>query len=392
MTDASNLNFEATEKIFNRNSLNRLVEESVDFHCHGVGRFDFTDIPSIDLQEIENILASRKQRSILTLYLPKQNFESFLAMMESFYQGKLSGKYNYIQGFSLEGPLLASHGGTPEVGVWMPSKQHWKEIAACGRKGLVYTVLSPDAYFTETHLSSVPQDITWIVETLLDGGVLPAPGHFVKTDPERSAKALQSVFDVVAAWGRGATITDHLFNDMPHNFKHAWRTKEEKARRDVEIQALNLESWSLDSLDEDLGLVPAVMIRSARKGLVKICQNFDGEHVDLAIVKKAVELIGAENMVMMTDSIESKRLAGRQLYMPEGSTLLYQDQGIVAAGSQNVMNQIKNMLSIGLSDAQIKLISNTVPTEIINQHKRIVMTQSEYHYRERTIHAEADCL
>jgi N-acetylglucosamine-6-phosphate deacetylase len=361
-------------------TINRLVVKSVDFHCHGVGRFDFTEIHELNLQEIENILAERNQRTILTLYLPKSNFQSFLHLMDLFHAGKESGRFKHIVGFGLEGPVLASHGGTPEKGLWMPTKQEWKALAECGKKGLLYIVLSPDA---ELPGGDSPDSITWISETLLDGGVLPAPGHFTKNNPAESAKLLQSLFDVVAAWGKSPTITDHLFNDMPHNFKHAWRTTSEKMRKEEELKALDLDSWNLSNLEEKLGVVPAVIIKNAHKGIVKICQNFDGEHVDLAIVKKTVELVGAKNMLMMTDSIESRCLAGHKLTMQEGSTLLYQAQGIVAAGSQSVFHQIKNMLSIGLSLEEIDLINHLVPIELLRKHSELCMALN---------YAKADCI
>lgn len=368
-------------------TVNELAEKSIDFHCHGVGRFDFTEIPELELQEIEDILAFKKHKAVLTLYLPKSNFENFLYLMDCFHAGKKAGKYQHIVGFSLEGPLLSSHGGTPESGLWTPTKQNWREIAACGQKGLMYVVISPDAQFEQTKstdLHKPPHSITWVTETLLDGAVLPAPGHFTKTDPIGSAKSLQAMFDVVAAWGQGATITDHLYNDMPLNFaKHAWRTREEKVRRDEEIKSLNIDAWNLHTLEEDLGPVPATMIRNTLKGLVKLCQNFDGEHVDLAIVRKTVELVGAENMLMMTDSIESRRLAGRMLTMKEGSTLLYQSEGIVAAGSQNVLQQINNMFAIDLSLEQIKLITHIIPSKIIAQHEKNIYIESE---------PESDCV
>jgi hypothetical protein len=210
--------------------------------------------------------------------------------------------------------------------------------------------------------------VTWIAETLLEGGVLPAPGHFVKNDPEQSAIMLQSILNVVKTWGHGFTMTDHLFNDMPRNFKHAWRTPAEKENRENDLIKLNLDSWSLDNLEEKVGVVPAIMIKNARKGIVKLCMNFDGEHVDLAIIKKAVELAGAENVMMMTDSIESRRLAGRDLTMRDNSTLLYQDKGIVAAGSQSTLAQIQNMISIGLTNKEIDLITHEVPLSVIRQH------------------------
>lgn len=347
----------------------QLAINSIDVHCHGVGRFDFTEITEINLAEIEAILAKRKLKTILTLYLAENCFDAFFDLIEQFSQGKHKGKYLHIEGIGLEGPLLASHGGTPHKGVWMPSKAQWQRLAQAGKKGLMYVILSPDASLpggSRFNMKKPPIDVAWIIETLLTGNVLPTPGHFIKSDPTHSAKSLQKLFDLVKAWGKGPTMTDHLFNDMPHNFKHAWRTPKERAQREGDIRQLQLDTWTLDNIHKKLGPVPATMIKNAKKGLVKIAQNFDGEHVDLAIVKKTVELIGAENMLMMTDSIESKRLAGRDLIMHEGSTLLYQDQDVVAAGSQNVICQIGNMLSIGMTEQQIQLITHCVPSQLIH--------------------------
>lgn len=357
--------------LINSQLAHQLAEGAIDCHCHGVGRFDFTEIENLDLNEIERILSHKKRQAILTLYLPKPNFDDFLKLMDSFHQSQANGLFTHIAGFALEGPLLASHGGTPEKGVWVPTADHWQKLASCGQQGLLYVILSPDAYLPGSNFSFNPEypTIPWIAKTLLKGGVLPAPGHFIKTDPLGSAQLLQEILDVVEAWGQGPTLTDHLFNDMPHNFKHAWRTRTERARRDEELLALDLESWTLDNLDEKLGPVPATLIRNAHKGLVKVCQNFDGEHVDLTIVKKVVGLLGSKNMLMMTDSIESRTLAGRDLHMLEDSTLLYQNNGIVIAGTQNVLQQINNMFSIELSYQQIQQITALVPAQVLNQRK-----------------------
>lgn len=340
-------------------------------HCHGVGRFDFTEISDIDLDEIEAILAERNRHTILTLYLPKPSFNIFLDLMQEFQIGKNQGRYPHIIGFGLEGPLLASHGGTPEKGVWMPSEDHWQKLAGCGQKGLIYVIFSPDYQLPGSNFVDYGNSpsVEWITETLLVGGVLPAPGHFTKSDPRMSAQKLQSIFDIVFEWGQGPILTDHLYNDMPHNFKHAWRTPEEKLRRDQEIFELELSRWSLETLEQDLGPVPATIIKNAKKGLVKICQNFDGEHVDLDIVKKTIELVGADNMLMMTDSIESKRLAGRNLRVYEGSTLLYQNEDIVAAGSQNVDKQINNMCSMGLTTEEIFAIAVGNPNLLLSKQQ-----------------------
>lgn len=342
---------------------------AIDMHCHGIGRFDFTEIADIELQEIENILSARNHRTILTLYLPQAHFDDFLRLISAYDRGRQLGRYQHIVGIGLEGPLLASHGGTPQQGVWNPTRRQWRQLAECGKKGLIYSIFSPDAKLgaSGSGLDAPAPNVRWIAETLLEGGVLPAAGHFSKEDPLRISMALQSIYDAVKEWGKCHTLTDHLYNDMPHNFKHAWRTKEEKLRRDDEFKKINIESWTLGNIEEKLGVVPATMIRNAKKGLVKIAMNFDGEHVDLAVAKKTVELVGAENMLMMTDSIESKRLAGRDLSMHEGSTLLYQSEDIVAAGSQGVLVQIKNMIHIGLTPREIKLITQDVPALLLQK-------------------------
>ncbi len=328
----------------------------VDVHCHGVGRFDFTALPFDALQTIEDILKTKKQRSILTLYLPQKQFSNFLTFMKRFARDKAKGLYRHIIGLALEGPLLASLGGTPKQGIWKPTKKEWQQIASCGEYGLIYCIFSPDADPGSLNDDSFPSDVEWITQNLIEGGVLPAAGHFMKDDPLKASATLQLIYNIVAKAGC-VTITDHLYNDMPHNFMHAWRTATERSQRDSNINTLNIESWSLENMDEKLGYVPATMIRNARNGIVKIAMNFDGEHVDLAIVKKTIELVGAENIIMMTDSIESKILAGRHLTQKPGSSLLYQDEDIVAAGSTGVQQQIENLRSIHVSESDIELIT-----------------------------------
>ncbi|TNF66750.1 MAG: hypothetical protein EP298_08620 [Gammaproteobacteria bacterium] len=348
------------------------INQPIDVHCHGIGQYDFTELDQLNLTDIEALLSERKQQAILTLYLLPEQYENFFDVLKTFTEGKEKGYFKQIKGFALEGPLLASHGGTPHKGVWNPTKKQWQALAECGKDGLIYVIFSPDAELNPHENSNVnfpAKDTTWIAETLLSGGVLPAAGHFVKHNPYQSAQALQKIYDAVAAWGQGPTVTDHLYNDMPRNFKHAWRTTAEREQRQKDIENLNLASWNINNIEEKLGIIPATMIKNAQKGLVKIAQNFDGEHVDLAIVRKTVEITGAENMLLMTDSIESHRLAGRHLKQFQPSTLLYQNENLVAAGTQPIEQQIHNMRSIGLSDIEINQIACQSMSYVLKQRQ-----------------------
>ncbi|MBD2535931.1 hypothetical protein H6G97_44020 [Nostoc flagelliforme FACHB-838] len=342
----------------------------IDFHCHGVGSFDFAEVANIVLDRVEKSLVADGVRAILTLYLPEHQFNNFLELIEAYNEGRKEGRYLYIVGIALEGPILASPGGTPKQGVWIPTRHHWQIFSACGEKGLKYVVLSPNADLTK-HSSKTddtyPPNVQWIVETLMDGGVSPALGHFgKKSNAEVCVRAMEKILDIVANRSDKPIVTDHLFNDMPLNFKNAWRTLSAKALRESELEELDLENWNLKNLRERMGIVPATMIEAALAGLLKICINFDGEHVDLAISKKTVELVGSHNLMIMTDRIQSEILAGQRLYKCSGSSLLYQNEGIVAGGSQAIAQQIQNMRMVGIPETDIRNIVSITPAKVLD--------------------------
>jgi len=99
--------------------------------------------------------------------------------MDTFAEAKQLGRFPHISGIALEGPMLASHGGTPGASVWSPDRRQWKDIAACGSKGLVYVILSPDA-----EIQHGPT-IDWITETLLGGSVVRNHAKLPKLNHEK---------------------------------------------------------------------------------------------------------------------------------------------------------------------------------------------------------------
>jgi N-acetylglucosamine-6-phosphate deacetylase len=346
-----------------------VAQRPTEIHCHGIGRFDFTDIPNLDLDEIESNLRAEGVNCVLTLYLLKSSFDALIRLLEDYEFGRRRGTYTHIAGVAIEGPVLASHGGTPSETVWMPSARQWLRLAGAGALGLRYMVVSPDALWSQSEpqssLDRAPPDIQWICDALLDGGVLPAPGHFTKQDPQRSAIALRSMLERVAA--RGLTnLSDHLFNDMPRLFKHAWRTPEERIHRLSDLHEMKLDEWSIEELARQVGPVPATLMQAAAEGIVKPCLNFDGEHVDIAISQRTVDLLGADNLIAMTDRIDSRVLAGRHLSTPEKSTLLYEHHGLVAAGTQPFAVQRARMLSVGIADIDIWRMFAFNSSEVLN--------------------------
>lgn len=331
-------------------------QQPIDFHCHGVGGFDFSDLEALDLDAIDRILADEGLRAVLTVYLPHDGLPFLRARLEEFAAGRRRGRLGAIAGFAVEGPVLTSPGGTPLTTIWGPTKSQWHEFSALGALGLKYMVLSPDMMIAPDRDQFLgedrPPDMSWIVEALLDGGVLPALGHFQKHDPQASAQAVRDVLQIARRRGV-ALVSDHLMNDMPRAIPHAWRSGEEQARRSEDLAALHLEDWSIDDLPHTLGPVPAALIQGCLEGDLTPCVNFDGFHLDLAVAVRLVELIGADRIIGMTDRIEGRRLAGRELTLGAANTLLYQENDIVAAGTSGIARQASNLLTCGLSGEEI---------------------------------------
>ncbi|MGW8552653.1 hypothetical protein [Streptomyces tubercidicus] len=333
----------------------------VEVHCHGFAGVDFSEFALLDLELLERVCAQEGVLSIPTLYLHHQRLGEFEEFMRRYDAMRRAGRIPHVVGVALEGPLLSSHGGTPADTVWAPTRAEWERLARLGDYGLCYMVLSPDAFSPASDFHGQTFDrhpgFEWIVPMLLGHGVRPALGHFTRADPRLSAQLVKDIVDIAwdAEWnGEGArVVTDHLFNDMPLTIRHAFRTTRARATRDATLASYDLPGWTLDAMDEIAGPVPAAIMRGAAAGRIAACINFDGEHVDLAIAGRAVNLMGLENSMMMTDRCDSARLGGQELTQGEENGLWYQSGGIVAAGSQPLAQQMRNAMGREIRGRQL---------------------------------------
>ncbi|MGH3842513.1 MAG: hypothetical protein ACRDS0_13855 [Pseudonocardiaceae bacterium] len=293
---------------------------------------------------------------IPTLYLPRGRLGDFERFMRDYDRKRRAGLIPRVIGIALEGPLLASHGGTPAATVWNPTKRDWERLAVLAALGLLYTVLSPDAFSAASELprSHDAADLEWIVPMLVGHGLRPALGHFTKADPVGSAALVETILDLAEATpfgGQGArVITDHLFNDMPLRIRQAFRTTRARRDREQTLRSYDLPHWRLGDMTEIVGPVPSAIMRGAAAGHLSACLNFDGEHVDLAIATRAAELMGFANTMVMTDRCDSARLGGQSLHRVDENSLWYQSNGVVAAGSQPLDRQMQNARSCSISE------------------------------------------
>jgi phosphoheptose isomerase/N-acetylglucosamine-6-phosphate deacetylase len=338
------------------------------FHTHGIGRFDFSSMSAGDLSAVDDLARARGLELVPTIFLRREYMRTFRQVLTEYANGRERGSYERILGFGVEGPLLGSSGGVPEAGCWPPSAAEWIELGELGRLGLSYVVIAPDAMGLTEELEG-----GLVFRDVIDGfclnGVKLALGHFRHDDPELSARRAERVIDYVQArYGPSPrmVITDHLYNDMPRGFTHAWRSPEEELKRDAEVKEFLAREWTAPELPELVGPVPAVLLRAAAEERLTPTLNFDGEHVDLEVCRRTVEFLGCERLIAITDDTEAAEMAGESLTKRPGSTLLFRDDGRVAAGSSGVAAQERNLRSLGLSASDRANLLGTVARAVLD--------------------------
>jgi hypothetical protein len=320
---------------------------NVLIHTHGIGDIDYSSMVPADLTAVERYARESDVLIVPGVFLARDHLDVLEAVLQQFHAAREN--YPHILGFSIEGPLLGNSGGVPSSGIWVPSPDDWRRIAALGALGLRYVVIGPDGGELDERIGDLT--LGGVIELLYASGVRAALGHFQHDNPAVSARRTREVIEFIRerfGTAKGLVLTDHLYNDMPSNVRHAWRTAERRVHRDAELAPTLEADWTTADLHELLGPVPATLLEAARAGEVLPFLNFDGDHVDLEICKKTVEYLTPANLIGITDDTPVSVLAGEVLHQQGDHGLWYRSDGIVAAGSVPWREQLKNLARIGV--------------------------------------------
>ncbi|MFJ4185189.1 hypothetical protein [Kitasatospora sp. NPDC089509] len=336
------------------------------YHVHGIGPFDFSRITSDDLIPIQDLAAKSRTEIVPTIFLGRIGLPGLVDVLKAYDQLHTDGRLPNLAGFAVEGPMLGPLGGVPREGKWIPTLREWEALAELGHYGLRYIVMTPDALDLEDEVAAgVP--FSDLLVRFYDAGVKVALGHYHHDDPVRSARRTRDVLTFLHQHYESSpwlVLTDHLFNDMPRAFVHAWRTPREREHREAELATFLGDPWQEATLAEQLGPVPAELLTATREGLVTPCLNFDGMHVDLTVCRRTVDYLGAERLIALTDHIEVDRMANERL-RKDANGLWLREDGLVAAGSTGYPQQRRHMESIGLDESEITQLFSTNPRRAI---------------------------
>ena len=338
------------------------------YHFHGIDEFDFSSISPGDLPLIQKAAESRGYGILPTVYLRRENLSRLAEVLKEYHRLNQADAVPNIAGFAIEGPLLGPQGGIPRAGRWYPSPEEWATIASLGPLGLRYIVMAPDAMALDERIDGGPTFADLLV-SFYDHGLRIAVGHYHRDAPERSADRLRGVLDFLHGRYESSpylVLTDHLYNDTPRAFQHAWRTPAEREHRDEQLGRVLAPDWREADLTELLGPVPAAMLRAAEDALLFPCINFDGYHVDLEICRRTVEYLGPDRLIALTDHTDVATMAQEPLSRSEHSPLWLRDDGAVAAGSSGYEQQRRNILSLGFDEDAVQRMFVTNPVAAIS--------------------------
>jgi N-acetylglucosamine-6-phosphate deacetylase len=187
-----------------------------------------------------------------------------------------------------------------------------------------------------------------LVQLLAERGVTPSLGH-TDADARTTAASLTEAAELLAASGHGTvsrpTVT-HLFNGMPP-----------------------LHHRSPGPV--------AACLRLAGAGTAAVELISDGAHLDPETVRMVFELVGAENVVLVTDSMAATGLPdgdyelGPAAVSVSGAVARLQSNGSLAGGTATLLDVVRRTIDAGVELAAAVRSATAVPAAIIGRQQDI---------------------
>jgi hypothetical protein len=247
---------------------------SCDYHCHLVALTGtFAERIAWEEQEFRR----RKIAGVTVTSLRRDAIGEFCESMQAFHARPRRGP---LLGRAIEGPGLEHPGGVPLESAWAPSESEWRRILG--------------SYPSYVVVSDPSESLVSLFDEF---GVTLAIGHITNSD--EAAERIGSACE--AALSRDLDVlADHFLNDcrLPKAFAYCRR---KGAIDEIEASAQRLEQASLSSCHEVLGPTPAVLLRLAAQGAIRLLLQVDGHHVDHRMIRALFNLLPAGRFSAMTD-------------------------------------------------------------------------------------------
>ncbi|ALV41307.1 N-acetylglucosamine-6-phosphate deacetylase [Pseudarthrobacter sulfonivorans] len=302
----------------------------VDLHCHGAVGGDF---PSGD-SEAARTAVDFLHRSGTTTLLASTVTASREDLLRGLETLRLLADEGLIAGIHSEGPFLshARCGAQDPRYLREPNLPLLGELLAAAGGHLRTMTYAPELPGADA-----------VVRMLAEHGVTPSLGH-TDADARTTAASLTEAAELLAASGLGTasrpTIT-HLFNGMPP-----------------------LHHRSPGPV--------AACLRLAGAGTIAVELIADGAHLDPETVRMVFELVGAENVVLVTDSMAATGLPDGDYELGPAAVSVIGavarlSNGTLAGGTATLLDVVRRTINAGVEPAAAVLSATAVPAAIIGQ-------------------------
>lgn len=288
----------------------------VDVHCHGGGGESFPDSISKD-QAMTAVMEHRRHGT--TSLVASLVTASPMVLRERAEMLADLAEAGEIVGIHFEGPFVAQgHCGAQDPRhIQAPNPALTRELMICSRGYAVSMTIAPEKPYSMGPGS--------VAEALLDGGAVPSLGH-TDTNAAKMREALRGVRESIARTPTPrfdhATIT-HLFNGMaPMHHREP-------------------------------GPVPEALADAAGGGAVVELIG-DGVHVSPSLVRNVYELVGRDQIVLITDAMAAAGVAdgdyvlgGQEVEVLDGVARLKRT-GAIAGGTAHLIDVVRTTHQAGV--------------------------------------------
>ena len=313
-----------------------LVPGLVDLHCHGGYGVDFSGADAAEARRGIDAIHAAGTTTLLASVVtsPPETLHRQLEMLAG-----LAGE-GLIAGMHLEGPFLSEARCGAQDPRWLLAPDEELAAALIGSaRGFLRTM---------TYAPELP-GADGLVRLLARRGVVPSLGHTAAV-PESAAESLALAGRELAGAGGPAsaarpTVT-HLFNGM-------------------------------DPLHHRSPGAVSACLRAARAGTAAVELIADNVHLDPQLVAAMFELLGAQNILLVTDAMAAAglddgdyRLGPAEVTVREG-TARVAATGAIAGGTAGMLDLVRNAVGAGVGLADAVASATVVPARVLGREKEI---------------------
>ena len=311
-----------------------LVPGLIDLHCHGGYGVDFSGATAAEARRGTAAIHAAGTTTLLASLVTSapDALTRQLDILADLADEQL------LAGLHLEGPFLAEARCGAQNPRWLlpPDLVLAAEFVAAARGHLR----------TMTYAPELP-GAGPLVDLLAANGVLPSLGH-TAASPLEAAQSLgraRQALTASAAPGRRPTVT-HLFNGM-------------------------------DPMHHRSPGAVSACLRAAKPGGAVVELIADNTHLDPELVAAMFELLGAENIALVTDSMAAAGLddgdyllGSTEVTVREG-TARVTETGAIAGGTATMLELVRNTVRAGVSLADAITAAALVPARALGLERQV---------------------